>query len=293
MENKLVGKHSGFGGHSEPLEGAGEWAETWHDSRLDVWLLHAYYNSHIFPRHSHDYYVICLIEYGVQTFTHESQKQFTPPGGLILINPGEVHTGEAAEKSGFEMRSIYATVSQVQAAALKLTGRHQELPLFTHVRVDDKTARKNILGLFAAAEQGASILECESRLTSTLAHLIKYYANRQASEVRLGKELKAVQQARSYIDERFSQGISLTQLAEYVSFSPYYLLRTFRDEIGMPPHAYLESVRIRHAQRLIEAGLPLAEVSAACGYSSQSHMTRRFKRIIGITPGRFFQQAGA
>jgi len=57
----------------------------------------------------------------------------------------------------------------------------------------------------------------------------------------------------------------------------------------MPPYAYLESVRIRHTQRLIKAGKPLAEVAAEVGFSSQSHMTRQFKNIIGVTPGQYAQ----
>jgi AraC-like DNA-binding protein len=68
------------------------------------------------------------------------------------------------------------------------------------------------------------------------------------------------------------------------------LLRAFRAEVGMPPYAYLESVRIRRAQQLIEAGKPLAEVAAEVGFSSQSHLTERFKRIIGVTPGQYAKQ---
>ncbi len=54
----------------------------------------------------------------------------------------------------------------------------------------------------------------------------------------------------------------------------------------MPPHAYQESVRIRHAQRLIRAGMSLADVAVEVGFSSQSHLTRCFKQIIGVTPGQ-------
>jgi AraC-like DNA-binding protein len=58
----------------------------------------------------------------------------------------------------------------------------------------------------------------------------------------------------------------------------------------MPPHAYLENVRIHHAQRLIRAGKPLTEVAEEVGFSSQSHMAQYFKRIIGVTPGQFAAQ---
>jgi AraC-like DNA-binding protein len=58
----------------------------------------------------------------------------------------------------------------------------------------------------------------------------------------------------------------------------------------MPPHLYLETVRIREAQRLLSEGETLAQAAYLVGFSSQSHFTQRFKRIIGVTPGVYAQQ---
>jgi AraC-like DNA-binding protein len=171
-----------------------------------------------------------------------------------------------------------------------LTGRQQALPFFSEVRVDHPWVIESVLALHQALSQATSPLECESRFTWTLTQLIKQYADIRFAEQRVGQERKAVRQARYYIEEHFAQGLTLTQLAEHVSLSPYYLLRVFRAEVGMPPYAYLESVRIRQTQRLIEAGQPLAEVAFAVGFSSQSHLTHRFKQIIGVTPGQYAQQ---
>jgi AraC-like DNA-binding protein len=267
-----------------------EWTKISHHTQLGVGLLHAYYVQHAYPRHSHDYYVICLIARGHQSFTHQGTKHLTPPGGVIFINPGEVHTGEAADQQGFELRSLYPTTSLMETAAFELTGHPQGLPFFKDVRVDHRWATNSILFLHKSIAQGASTLESESRLLWTLTQLIKRYADISSTEQPLGKEKKAIQQARHYIDEYFAQGITLNQLAQQVALSPYYLLRVFHAEVGMPPYAYLESVRIRHAQRLIETGKPLAEVAMEVGFSSQSHLTRQFKKIIGVTPGQYAQQ---
>jgi AraC-like DNA-binding protein len=267
-----------------------EWTQMHHNSHLDVRLLHAYYVQHAYPRHSHDYYVISLIERGRQSFTHKGTKYRTPPGGVILINPGEVHTGEAVDEQGFEMRSLYPTTSHMEMAVFETTGRHQPLPFFKDVQVDHHWAMNSVLSLHKAITHGATTLECESRFSWTLAQLIKRYADISSPEVRPGKEKKAIQQARYYIEEYFVKGVSLHELAQQVALSPYYLLRVFRAEVGMPPYAYLESVRIRQAQRLIETGKPLAQVAVEVEFSSQSHMTRRFKKIIGATPGQYAQQ---
>jgi AraC-like DNA-binding protein len=266
-----------------------EWTRLWHNTQLDIGLLHAHYVQHAYPRHSHDYYVLSLIERGRQSFTHKGTKYLTPPGGIILINPGEVHTGEAVDQRGFELRSIYPTISHMQMAAFELTGRHQSLPFFKEVRVDHPWAMRSVLSLHKAIAEGASKLECESRFVCILAQLVKRYADISSGERQWRNEKSAIQQARHYIDECFSHGVTLQELAQHVALSPYYLLRVFRAEVGMPPYAYLESVRIRHAQRLLASGKPLAEVAAEVGFSSQSHMTRRFKKIIGVTPGQYAQ----
>jgi AraC-like DNA-binding protein len=267
-----------------------EWTKISHNAQLNIGLLHAYFVQHAYPRHNHDYYVISLIESGRQSFTHKGTKYLTSPGGVILINPGAVHTGEAVDKEGFEMRSLYPTLSHMEAAVFELTGRHRALPFFKNVRVDDHWARHSIVALHDAVSQQSSPLECESRFIWTLTQLIRRYADVSFTEHPVGKEKKAIAQARRYIDECFSQGVSLHELAQHVALSPYYLLRVFRAEVGMPPYAYLESVRVRHAQQLIEAGKSLAEVAMEVGFSSQSHLTRRFKKIIGVTPGQYAQQ---
>jgi len=267
-----------------------EWAKIWHDPQLDLGLLHAHYIQHAYPRHSHDYYVISLIEHGHQSFTHKGIKYLTPPGGLILINPDTVHTGEGVDDQGFELRSLYPTISHMQMAAYELTGRRQVLPFFKNVRVDDHWAIQSVLSLHRTIMQGASILEYESLFISTLAQLIRSYADISYAEQKPADEKKAIRQARQYIEEFFARGVSLSELAAQAALSPYYLLRVFRSEVGMPPHEYLESVRIRHAQRLIESGKTLADVAAEVGFSSQSHMTRRFKKIIGATPGQYAEQ---
>lgn len=264
-----------------------EWATIRHNHQLDVGLLHAHYVRHAYPRHSHDYYVISLIELGRQSFTHKGTKFTTPPGGVILINPGATHTGEAVDERGFELRSLYPTVSHMKMAMYELTGRTQALPFFSEVRVDHPWATKSILALHKALSQETTFIERESQFIWTLTQLIKRYADIPITEPRPGNESKTIQKARRYIEDCFAEDVSLNSLAQYVALSPYYFLRVFCAEVGMPPHAYLENVRIRQAQRLIRAGIALADVAVHVGFSSQSHMTHSFKKIIGVTPGQY------
>jgi transcriptional regulator GlxA family with amidase domain len=61
----------------------------------------------------------------------------------------------------------------------------------------------------------------------------------------------------------------------------------FHREVGLPPHAYQIQVRVARARALIATGVPLAEVASMTGFADQSHLTRLFKRIVGVPPGQY------
>jgi AraC-like DNA-binding protein len=185
------------------------------------------------------------------------------------------------------MLSLYPTSSQMATIVYELTGRHQAAPFFKNVRVDDAWVTKNLMSLHRILFDASDTLEYESRFTWLMAQLVRRYADASFTEPKLGTEKTAIEKARRYIDENFARGVSLSELAQHVAFSPYYFLRVFRAEVGMPPYEYLENVRVRRAQQLIQNGKSLAEVTVEAGFSSQSHMTRHFKKIIGVTPGQY------
>lgn len=67
----------------------------------------------------------------------------------------------------------------------------------------------------------------------------------------------------------------------------YHLLRAFRAETGLPPHAYLLHARIGRARSLIARGMSALEVAFETGFADQAHFTRTFKRLVGLTPGHY------
>ena len=55
----------------------------------------------------------------------------------------------------------------------------------------------------------------------------------------------------------------------------------------MTPHAFQINLRVEEARRLLAAGIPPAEVAATCAFADQPHLTRVFKRAVGVSPGRY------
>jgi AraC-like DNA-binding protein len=89
------------------------------------------------------------------------------------------------------------------------------------------------------------------------------------------------------LSEHFASELRLDVLARKSAVSKCHLVHLFHKEMGLPPHAYQIQLRVVHARRLIVEGLPLGEVAALTGFSDQSHLTRQFKRIVGVPPGQF------
>jgi AraC family transcriptional regulator len=91
-----------------------------------------------------------------------------------------------------------------------------------------------------------------------------------------------------YIEASIDRDLDLASLASVASMSVYHFARRFRDTIGMSPHAYVLCRRIRRAQEMLIRGrTSLTHVSAACGFSSQAHLTAVFRRSLGVTPGEY------
>lgn len=92
---------------------------------------------------------------------------------------------------------------------------------------------------------------------------------------------------KEYLHDNFSSNVSLEQLAEITRLDRSYLIRVFRQAVGMPPYTYLNQIRVEKAKQFLRQGMAVADVAIAVGMSDQSHLTRHFKRISGITPGHY------
>ncbi|MFD0776484.1 helix-turn-helix transcriptional regulator, partial [Streptomonospora algeriensis] len=86
---------------------------------------------------------------------------------------------------------------------------------------------------------------------------------------------------------RLADPPGLEELAAAVDTPPFALLRAFRSAHGLPPHAYVNDIRVQRARRLLGEGIPPADVAACLGFADQPHLTRHFKRSTGVPPGAF------
>ena len=97
-----------------------------------------------------------------------------------------------------------------------------------------------------------------------------------------------LQRAMTFIQDNLAADLSLNTIAQEAGLSCYHFGRLFAEAFGVPPHQYVIQARIERAKTLITQGLlPLGQVAQNVGFSDQSHFTRHFKRLVGVTPRAF------
>lgn len=94
------------------------------------------------------------------------------------------------------------------------------------------------------------------------------------------------------IAARFAEPIGLSDLAGELEVDPAHLSRSFRKEIGCTVGERIRHRRIARACEVIDEGAPLAEVALATGFADQSHFTRTFRAVAGVTPGEYRRRTG-
>ncbi len=260
----------------------------WLDPTLNnLELLRATYITHAFAPHIHEGYAIGVIDKGAERFRYRRGDHVAPQGSLVVIHPGEMHTGSAAIEQGWSYSMLYPDASLLQNAASEIAGRSRDLPFFPSPVIHDPAMATLLSHLHTTLTTSPSTLERQSKLLWTFAHLIMRHADTHLSIRPAAIEQGSVQKVRSYLEVHHTENVSLDQLATLVNLSPFHLLRVFRDSVGLPPHSYLTQVRVMQAKRLITTSMPLVEVANAVGFTDQSHLTKHFKALVGVTPGQY------
>lgn len=270
------------------MASAGEHAALWQVNELGERFdaLAATYVTHAFTRHAHEGFAIGVIERGAETFLYRGRRWCADAGKIVVINPGEIHTGEAATRAGWSYRMIYPDASLLRRAASELAGRTCDVPFFPDAVIDDPLLYDALHRLHCALQQDAGKLETQTRLLTTLALLVRQHADARPG-VPAPTANAAVQRARDYIHAHYAENVTLEALAGLEHFSPYHFVRVFRRATGMPPHVYLTHVRVARARALLRLGVPPAQVAQDTGFAHQSHLNRAFKRIVGVPPGAY------
>jgi AraC-like DNA-binding protein len=162
-------------------------------------------------------------------------------------------------------------------------------PVLTHPELFERISR-----MLEALQKPMThtALERQSLLASTLGFALRHNMELRRHEAKPRNVRVPVQRARELIHERFATAITLDELITETGISRCHLLRTFTQEVGVPPHRYQMHLRISRSREMLARGHSPAFVAAQLGFYDQGHFTNQFRRIVGVTPGRFGRALG-
>ena len=271
---------------SHSMKSAKQNIRIWRHPLFDGMVFHrGSHATHPYPRHWHDELHLCAYTAGAGYLRCRGTTTLACVGDLVLTPPSEVHNNWVVDGS-VSFLSVYLSEAALRKLASDVTENDNAEPDMRHIFRDDVTLKRSFIRAYSTLENKAAQLECEESLLDFACGL--FSNSKRNSVISLtGPESPHVRRSRSYIDEHWSDAISLADLSNVAGVSPFHLHRMFTRQTGMPPHAYQTQLRINHAKVLLRAGHSLAEIASITGFADQSHLTRHFHRSVGVSPGRY------
>jgi AraC-like DNA-binding protein len=261
-----------------------------HPSFPDLGLLAARFTRHRYDLHTHPTYVIALITEGAERVRVDGRPVVAPAGSVLVVNPEELHDGEAAAEGGWAYRTFYPSVPLMSAVARDL-GRCGP-PLFARRLIEDAPLAR-ALGDAHRRAQEEDAMSAEISMLVALRGLVLGHGDGPAPEEPIAPSgsRRRLTRYEEVIESDLAAEIDLARLAEAAGVTRFQVIRDFKKAAGLTPAAFIRNRRLRQAGWLIEQGASLADAASAAGFADQSHLSRAFRAVHGITPG-MFRKAG-
>ena len=216
-----------------------------------------HFESHNHVRH----YVISVVMQGVVTVYLENREVACHRGDVFIIPPYTVHSVRQTKDTSLLSMCIGTTFIE---------------------EVNLEAAERIIQDLLKdAVERGIFGNEQSEKL---LASLRKLYHLRDKEREEIDAGIKTLTDK---IISHPEQDLSIEALAADIFVSKYYLIRKFKNCIGMTPHRFCIQNRIRKSQGLLDVERKVGEISAEMGFYDQSHFDKAFQKIVGISPSEY------
>lgn len=257
----------------------------WQAPELGAELLHGRFADFSYDVHTHDTACFALLTRGAIRINMRGTEFVAQRGDLYAIGADEPHAGSPVDEAGWTQRTTYVDIDFLCrfAGHEKITGT----VTLTGPIVRDPVLSSALYEVHRCSEiQGPTLLR-EERYMAFALRLFERHTHQHPVAARVGKEARGVRLAREFLDAALDQRVHLADIGDAAGLSPFRLFRAFSRDTGMTPHAYQRQARIRAAMKLIRLGEPLSQVALATGFADQAHLSRSFRRIMGVTPGTY------
>ena len=210
------------------------------------------------------------------------------PGTVFCAHPGEVFSARRVLRPGsdrvvtLEPKALYEAITEHGLAPADL-----ELPTCVKLSARMQAA---FLTLFDVIGPEATPLRLDTVFHDFVETLVRELIEPARTRSRVGRgamDDRASEYVRQRLAEDADAKLDLTTLTGAAHSSRFQAIRKFKQRYGMPPHTYQLRVRLALAKQSLREGVAPAQVATDYGFVDQSHLSRHFKRLTGITPVQY------
>jgi len=226
------------------------------------------------PWHDHDHLVLGLVERGVRVVALRDARFEVGAGQGFVLPPHVAH--RCLDRGGVDCRVL----------CLDASAPPTPRPAWGRIACPEWRAAFDRAFALAVGGDDAS----DNALTALTALATSFVGALAPSTA---VEPRTVRQARRDLLADLAEGKTLRTLSRGAGLSPFHLERLYLRCTGLTPRQQQTLARLRRARSLLDEGMALSEAAAACGFADQSHLNRAFKRMMGVSPGRYRAQLRA
>jgi AraC family transcriptional regulator len=241
-------------------------------------------------KHEHLSHFVCLHLSEPSPFVWRSEGKLGSttlgPGSIVVVSRGTEDTVSFPKPVKRILLNLETSVFK-QAFPENDTGRDVEF--IPQWGVENPQVEHILRALEADLEAGipGGRLFGDSLLCALAVHLQRSYAVTPPKGTKPGNGLPRARLNRviEYIEANLDREIELTALADTAGMSPHYFSELFKQSLNFSPYQYVLRRRIEHARKLLnDPGVSVFEAAVRSGFSDQSHFTKIFRRVVGVTP---------
>ena len=226
-------------------------------------------DSATFAPRIHDRYSVTLVRSAAVLRCEASRSLVAAPNSVLLVPPLQLYSLRA------QGRAIGAVVTLlIGASELPRLVSTDRAALITDVTLVQEV--EAVVGQLSRAVRS-------TELTTPLRALIERLTSRGGA-VPLHAQGASLSRVRDYLRDNPTASVTIADLAEMAGRTESHFIRAFHREFGLPPHAYHLRRRLAAASELLVSGVPVSTVAYECGFADQSHLSRKFKEVYGLTP---------